>query len=103
MLTIILTPPPAYRDSITPSQNQLLTPHPHPALPNLFLAVGGSFHSYKFLPNIGAYMASVVREGTDSLPEEHRKMWAWKDISKDNVGRGAHEKVVPRRDLKDLM
>jgi len=34
-------------DAVTPTEDWLMCKHPHPKLQNLFLAVGGSFHSYK--------------------------------------------------------
>ena len=36
-------------DALTPTEDWLLCKHPHPKLSNLYLAVGGSFHSYKFV------------------------------------------------------
>lgn len=34
-------------DAQTPTEDPLICKHPHPKLENLYLAVGGSFHSYK--------------------------------------------------------
>lgn len=34
-------------DAVTPTEDWLMCRHPHSKLSNLFLAVGGSFHSYK--------------------------------------------------------
>lgn len=34
-------------DAVTPSEDWLMTRHPHNRLQNLYIAVGGSFHSYK--------------------------------------------------------
>ena len=34
-------------DAVTPSEDWLLTGHPNDSLQNLYIAVGGSFHSYK--------------------------------------------------------
>lgn len=86
-------------DSVTPSQDHLITKHPHPKLSNLYLAVGGSFHSYKFLPNIGKYVVNVlnnISNGTDK--DEH---WKWKTAPHD--GKGAHEKAYPTRELRDFV
>ena len=85
-------------DSISPSQDQLITQHPHPQLGNLYLAVGGSFHSWKFLPTIGKYVINVLNGVSNG--EVKDKRWAWKTTAPQE--RGAHEKVVPRRELKDL-
>ncbi|KAI9782421.1 MAG: hypothetical protein M1816_001873 [Peltula sp. TS41687] len=85
-------------DAITPSQDHLITKHPHPQLGNLYIAVGGSFHSYKFLPNIGKYIVNVL--GGISNGQEADVRWAWK--SGNLTGRGAHEEVYPARELRDL-
>jgi sarcosine oxidase/L-pipecolate oxidase len=34
-------------DAVTPTEDWLMCRHPHPELTNLYVAVGGSFHSYK--------------------------------------------------------
>ncbi|KAL2354564.1 FAD dependent oxidoreductase [Cryomyces antarcticus] len=86
-------------DAATPTQDQLITRHPHERLGNLILAVGGSGHSYKFLPVIGQYVTNVVN-GVSS-GEEKDAAWAWK-TGKEKSGRGAHEKVFPKRELRDL-
>lgn len=84
-------------DAYTPSQDWLLSQHPDPRLQNLYFAVGGSFHSYKFLPTAGEYMVNVlVGKGNGA---EMDKAWSWKS---GPVGRGAHEKTAPRRELRDL-
>ncbi|KAI9757025.1 MAG: hypothetical protein M1835_000683 [Candelina submexicana] len=92
-------------DSITPSQNQLITRHPHPQLGNLYLAVGGSFHSWKFLPTIGRYVVNVL-EGR-SNGEEMDRRWGWKMEGGEEgwgqgKGEGVHEKSVPRWELREL-
>ena len=85
-------------DARTPTQDWLLSRHPHPELSNLYLAIGGSFHSYKFLPTAGRYMVNVLSgKGNGPIMD---KAWGWK---KDTAGwRGAHEKTAPKRELKDL-
>ncbi|KAF2446496.1 sarcosine oxidase [Karstenula rhodostoma CBS 690.94] len=85
-------------DAITPTQDQLITRHPHPRLGNLNIAVGGSFHSWKFLPIIGKYVVNVLNGISNG--EEKDGRWAWKDGT--THGRGAHEKVVPKRELNEL-
>lgn len=89
-------------DSITPTQDQLITQHPDARLANLYLAVGGSFHSWKFLPIIGEFVVNVL-EGRGNGREMDER-WGWK---KERWGGakgkgGAHEKVVPTRELADL-
>ena len=85
-------------DSVTPGQDHLICRYPHKKLSNLYLAVGGSFHSYKFLPNIGKYVINVLDNiSNGSERDEH---WAWKSVPLS--GRGAHEKAYPHRELHDL-
>ncbi|KAF2805598.1 uncharacterized protein BDZ99DRAFT_540128 [Mytilinidion resinicola] len=85
-------------DSVMPAQDQLVTKYPYSRLQNLYLAVGGSFQSWKFLPIIGEYVVNVLN-GVGNGEEKDRR-WAWK-VEKPE-GWGAHEKVVLRRDLSDL-
>jgi sarcosine oxidase/L-pipecolate oxidase len=85
-------------DALTPDQNQLITKHPHPALSNLYFAVGGSFHSWKFLPTIGEYVVNMMSGKGNG--EEKDAAWSWK--ANTTLRKGAHEKVIPKRDLKDL-
>ena len=84
-------------DAVSPDQSQLICRHPDPRLSNLFLATAGSFHSWKFLPVIGEYIANVL-EGK-SNGEEKDTEWQWKRAW---TGRGAHEKVRPQGDLRDF-
>jgi sarcosine oxidase/L-pipecolate oxidase len=85
-------------DTISPSQDQLLTQHPHAQLSNLYLAVGGSFHSWKFLPTIGKYIINVLNGESNGIEKDEH--WKWKTEAPQ--GRGAHESVVPRLELRDL-
>lgn len=84
-------------DAISPDQNQLITRHPDPRLSNLYFATAGSFHSWKFLPNIGRYVVNVLYGKSNGKDKDEAWMWktAWE-------GRGAHEKVLPRGELKDF-
>ncbi|KAI9731182.1 MAG: hypothetical protein M1834_005375 [Cirrosporium novae-zelandiae] len=84
-------------DSISPTQHQLITRHPHPRLQNLYLAAAGSFHSWKFLPIIGKYVVNVLNDQSNGLEKD--TAWAWKDAEGASGGRGAHEKVYPQREL----
>lgn len=88
-------------DSITPSQHQVITRHPSNKLDNLYLAIGGSFHSWKFLPTIGKYITNALLGKSNG--EEKDKNWAWKDHGwQDGVLKGAHEKAVPHCELSDF-
>ncbi|KAJ5708679.1 hypothetical protein N7488_008480 [Penicillium malachiteum] len=83
-------------DAITPEQHPLITQHPHPQLSNLYLAVGGSFHCWKFLPTIGHYVANVVHGVGNGADRD--KIWGWK---KEQQGRGVHDSLIPDRELRD--
>ncbi|KAK1138619.1 hypothetical protein N8T08_002149 [Aspergillus melleus] len=85
-------------DSISSDQHPRITGHPDPNLANLYLAVGGSFHSYKFLPTIGKYVANVLN-GAGNGPQKD-EAWAWKQ-SQENE-RGVHESLVPKNELADF-
>lgn len=84
-------------DVISPDQNQLITQHPDPRLSNLYFATAGSFHSWKFLPIIGKYVVNVLKG--ESNGEQKDKAWKWKSTWSE---RGAHEKTLPKCDLKDF-
>lgn len=83
-----------FRDGFTPNQDFVISSHPH--CQNLYIATGGSFHGWKFLPIIGDYIVQLL-EG--KLEEDLVKRWAW---DRPQEG-GAHQKVKPRRELKDLL
>ena len=82
------------RDAVTPTQDWLITPHPK--VPGLFIAAGGSFHSWKFLPTIGIYVVRMVRGELDEDSEEARR-WAWDKEAKGS----ACPMYWPSRDLAD--
>ncbi|EIN14058.1 FAD dependent oxidoreductase [Punctularia strigosozonata HHB-11173 SS5] len=49
---------------------------PHPASPcTLFIATGGSRHTFKNLPNVGQYVADMIE---DKLPKELKEEWRWR-------------------------
>lgn len=83
-------------DAISPDQSQLICRHPSDQLSNLYFATAGSFHSWKFLPNIGKYIANVLNGVSNGA--ERDTVWAWKTSFSD---RGAHEKVLPKGELRD--
>ncbi|PIG82777.1 sarcosine oxidase [Aspergillus arachidicola] len=85
-------------DSITPDQQPLITRHPNPSLANLYFAVGGSFHCYKFLPTIGKYVANVLSGVGNGLQKD--QAWAWKPTHESK--RGVHEKLVPTRVFREF-
>lgn len=59
----------------------------------LYVAYGGSFHGWKFLPNIGEYVVDTI-EG--KLEASWKERWSGKFESKDRI----HESVIPKRELK---
>lgn len=81
-------------DAITPDQHPVITRHPHHRLNNLYLAAGGSFHCWKFLPTIGRYVVNVLDGVSNGV--ESDEAWAWKSERK---GQGVHDSLVPRKEL----
>ncbi|CAI7625027.1 unnamed protein product [Penicillium manginii] len=86
-------------DAITPDQHPLITPHPHPLLSNLYLAAGGSFHCWKFLPTIGKYVANVLAGISNGADRD--AAWAWKSEGTKSQG-GVHSKLRPGRELGEI-
>ncbi|KAJ6088638.1 FAD dependent oxidoreductase [Penicillium sp. IBT 16267x] len=86
-------------DAITPSQDPLITRHPHPNLSNLYLAVGGSFHCWKFLPIIGRYVTNVIYGISNGADCD--KAWGWKE-EQDRRVRGVHSSLMPWKELRDF-
>ncbi|KAJ5525926.1 FAD dependent oxidoreductase [Penicillium frequentans] len=86
-------------DAITPSQDPLITRHPHPQLSNLYLAVGGSFHCWKFLPIIGRYVTNMIYGLSNGADRD--KAWGWKD-EQDRRVRGVHDSLIPSTELRDF-
>ncbi|KAF2233642.1 FAD/NAD(P)-binding domain-containing protein [Viridothelium virens] len=89
-------------DAVTPSEDLLLCKHPHAKLSNLYLATGGSFHGYKFLPIVGKYMANVLNGQGNGREKDHA--WGWKsDVNANLRGFGALGlKMAPKRELRDF-
>ena len=85
-------------DAVSPTQDPLLTRHPHSRLQNLFLAVGGSFHSFKFLPTIGQYVFCTLHD--ISKGKEKDMCWAWKTEEQMRDGERVYENAAPKFDLR---
>ncbi|KAK0744895.1 sarcosine oxidase [Apiosordaria backusii] len=81
-------------DAVSPNQDFVIDYHPH--CKNLVIAGAGSFHGWKFLPNIGKY---IVQRVYGTLEESLAKKWAW---DRPNDGAGACEMYIPTPDVKDL-
>ncbi|KAI5360559.1 Putative FAD dependent oxidoreductase, FAD/NAD(P)-binding domain superfamily, MTOX family [Septoria linicola] len=91
-------------DAQSPTEDFLICRHPDQRLKGLVLATGGSFHSYKFLPVIGKYIANVLYDTSNG--EEKDKAWGWKSAQDKWVdvherGLLSHKSVV-KTELKDL-
>ncbi|KAI2628453.1 sarcosine oxidase [Hypoxylon sp. NC1633] len=87
--------PESYRlcwDSATPDEDWIISPHP--AAKNLYIAAGGSFHAFKFLPVIGKYVVQMLH---GELSEEHMRRWAW-----DREFTPILTTYTPRKDLRDV-
>lgn len=80
-------------DAVTPTQDWIIAQHP--PSDRLYLATGGSFHSWKFMPTIGRYVVQMLQ---GMLPEELASRWAW---DRPTSG-GALPEYLPRRDLKEI-
>ena len=81
------------RDAITPNQDFIISPHPHAK--NLYLATGGSFHSFKFLPTVGDFIAKMIN---GSLEQELAERWAW-DRAKQDC---SNKRMMPAKDMAEL-
>ncbi|RDA84603.1 hypothetical protein CP532_6037, partial [Ophiocordyceps camponoti-leonardi (nom. inval.)] len=81
-------------DASTPTHDFLITPHP--ASQGLYLATGGSFHGWKFLPVIGDYVADMMH---GCLDEDYAARWAWD--KKGGDGHSANPTYAVVGDLQD--
>jgi sarcosine oxidase/L-pipecolate oxidase len=61
---------------------------PHPGCKNLFVAIGGSLHAWKFFPILGEYGVEML-EGR--LCKEIINKWAWDRREEGS----AHKSLVP--------
>ncbi|APA15915.1 hypothetical protein sscle_15g106850 [Sclerotinia sclerotiorum 1980 UF-70] len=77
-------------DGITPNQDFIISAHPR--CENLYIATGGSFHGWKFLPIIGEY---VVKMLDGKLDADLVKRWAW-DRNQKGI---AQKKFIPKPEL----
>jgi sarcosine oxidase/L-pipecolate oxidase len=73
-------------DAVTPTEDWLLCSHPHKSLRNVVVATGGSFHTYKFLPVAGKYVAKVLKG--ESCSKEEDLAWKWKNEAERNSNSG---------------
>ncbi|KAJ8127798.1 hypothetical protein O1611_g5837 [Lasiodiplodia mahajangana] len=80
-------------DAVTPNQDWVISPHP--ACKGLYIAGGGSFHAWKFLPIIGKYVTQMLK---GQLIAEQAQRWAW---DRNDEG-AACIMYIPHNDLKDF-
>ena len=85
-------------DAVSHDQSPLISQHVDPRLSNLYFATAGSFHSWKFLPTIGMYVVRVLKGQSNGEIKDS----AWK-FKRELSSRGAHEKVLPKGELRDFM
>lgn len=78
---------------MTPNQDFIIGPHSH--CKGLYVAAGGSFHSWKFMPILGRYVVKMLK---GELEPEMARRWAW---DRENIG-GTIPKYIPKRDIKDV-
>ncbi len=81
------------RDAVTPNQDWIISPYLY--CKNLYIATADSFHSWKFLPVIGAYVVQMLQ---GKLDHEKVRRWAW-DRGNDGA---ACVMYILTRDLKDI-
>ena len=78
-----------------------MTPYQHPLVDQipktrqLYLAAGGSYHSFKFLPNFGDMVVRRLRglKCSDTLEDRLLERWVW-NRSKENVA--VHRSAIPK-------
>ncbi|KAH6847217.1 hypothetical protein B0I37DRAFT_374509 [Chaetomium sp. MPI-CAGE-AT-0009] len=80
-------------DAVSPNQDFIIDYHPK--CENLVIASAGSFHNWKFLPNIGEY---VVKRIFGTLEENLVRKWAW---DRKNTG-STCEMYDPTRDMNSI-
>jgi sarcosine oxidase/L-pipecolate oxidase len=87
---------PSYRDCITESQDWIISPHDFCS--RLFIATGGSFHAWKFLPVLGSNIVDMM---DGKLCADKANRWAW--TPKHATEGGACDSYIPKRDMKDIL
>ena len=81
------------RDAVASNQDWIISPHPN--CQNLYVVGGGSFHSWNFLPTIGAYVVQML-EGKLDLEKRSRWAWDW------GTSGAACVMYIPTRDAKHI-
>ncbi|KAF2130542.1 nucleotide-binding domain-containing protein [Dothidotthia symphoricarpi CBS 119687] len=63
-------------DAVTPTGDWIMCQYPDKRVGNLYVAVGGSFHSYKFLPIAGKYVVNILDGASNGAEKD--ESWGWK-------------------------
>jgi sarcosine oxidase / L-pipecolate oxidase len=80
-------------DSVTPDQDWIISPIS--SCKGLYIAAGGSFHCWKFLPVHGKYISQMLH---GELSDELRQKWSWDRA----IDTGKKKMYAPEIDLKDI-
>jgi sarcosine oxidase / L-pipecolate oxidase len=84
------------RDAITPNQDWIIDAHA--TCDHLYIAAGGSFHAFKFLPILGREIVAMLDGRLDKTKAQR---WAWNRLKEGEEG--ACDSYWPKRDLKDMI
>ena len=83
-------------DGNMPDYNFLISHHPRHG--NLYLAIGGSAHGFKFLPILGRYIVDMM---TGTLDAAIAKKWEWRP-GVAATGYDSNPHPGPPEDLNDM-
>jgi sarcosine oxidase/L-pipecolate oxidase len=91
-------------DAVTPTEDWVLSRHPDDRLSNMYLAVGGSFHSYKFMPNAGKYVLNVLNGKSNGAEKDRAWKWKSEEELKETGAKefGSSPRHGGRRELHDF-
>lgn len=78
----------------------------HPIHKGLILGTGDSGKGFKYMPIVGEYIANVVLNGVESIPQDKRNVWRWRPETAINRDIGALQQRLGGsnqvKDLKDI-
>ena len=84
-----------------------MTPHQHPLIDKalktdkLYIAAGGSYHSYKFMPKWGKLMVQrMLGPDPDTLEERLLKRMGWERSEEQT---SVHRSVIPKHHIASTM
>ncbi|KAF9876280.1 FAD dependent oxidoreductase [Colletotrichum karsti] len=67
-------------DAYTPNHDFIISKHPHSQ--NLYVATGGTFHGWKFLPVLGDYIVKML---DNELEPKYRQLWDWDRVHDEDA------------------